>query len=129
LAPANGEPSQAVKDLLKSRSDAMSTTPDDWRLMGQEVFLQEAVLTWEPYHAHSATWEHDHCPFCSAKFMDPQFSDAHRQHIADDPAVLTQGYTTTAEHEHGRASHWVCETCFNDFRDRFEWRLVGGSDR
>jgi hypothetical protein len=40
------------------------------------------------------------------------------------PDALTEGYTTTAEHEHGDGYHWICPSCFNDFAERFEWRVV-----
>jgi hypothetical protein len=78
----------------------------DWRLGGQDRYLRGAALVWKPYHAWSETWEHDHCSFCWAKFMDPNFSDAARQLIEENPEVLTEGYTTTAEHEHGADYHW-----------------------
>ena len=102
----------------------MVTEENDWRLTGQERYLQGAALTWKRYHARSETWEHEHCAFCWAKFMDPDFSDAYRQHIAEHPDVLTEGYTTTAEHHHGADHHWICKPCFDDFAERFHWRVV-----
>ncbi len=39
--------------------------------------------------------------------------------------TLTEGYTTTADHERGDGYHWICPTCFDDFAERFEWRVVG----
>ena len=50
------------------------------------------------YRVYSETWEHDHCEFCTAKFMDADFSPEHRTFIEGHPEVLTEGYTTTAEH-------------------------------
>jgi hypothetical protein len=97
---------------------------DDWRLTGQASYLQGAALTWKRYRAWSETWEHDHCAFCWAKFMDPDFSEAHRRFIEEHPEVLTEGYATTAEHEGGADGHWVCRPCFDDFADLFEWRVV-----
>jgi len=35
--------------------------------------------------------------------------------------ILTEGYCTEDEYR------WVCGTCFEDFRERFEWRLFPGS--
>lgn len=100
---------------------------NDWRLTNQAQYLQGAALTWKRYRARGEASEHGHCAFCWAKFMDPEFSDAHRQHIADHPDVLTEGYTTTAAHSHSPAaeSHWICKPCFDDFADRFQWRIVG----
>ena len=54
--------------------------------------------------------------FCWAKFMDPDFSDAHRQHIAEHPDVLTEGYTTTASHEQGADYHWICKPLLRRLR-------------
>lgn len=102
----------------------MAAGEDDWRLTGQESGLHGAELSWKRYHAHSQTWEHEHCVFCWAKFMDPDFSEAHFQHIAEHPEVLTEGYTTTDTHAEGAAYHWICKPCFDDFAERFEWRVV-----
>ena len=96
----------------------------DWRLTNQDHHLQGAALKWKRYRVWSETWEHDHCEFCWAKFMDPDFSEDHRQYIAEHADVLTEGYTTTAEHEHGAEYHWICKPCFDDFVDRFQWRIV-----
>ena len=102
----------------------MGTEDTDWRLAGQESFLQGAHLTRKPYRAWSDTREHDHCTFCWAKFMDPNFSEGHRQHIAEHPDVLTEGYTTTASHKRGADYYWICPACFDDFAERFAWHVV-----
>lgn len=74
-------------------------------MAGQERYLQGAALIWKPYRARSETWEHDHCDFCWAKFMDPATSEAHRTFVKEHPEVLTEGYATTAEHEQGAEYH------------------------
>jgi hypothetical protein len=102
----------------------MPADKDDWRLTDQESYLNGAELTWKRYRARSETSEHEHCVFCWAKFMDPDFSETHHQYIAEHPDVLTDGYTTTASHEQGADSHWICKPCFDDFADRFAWRDV-----
>lgn len=69
---------------------------DGWRLGGQKQFLQGATLRRGPWHKPrpNSNWDHDHCAFCWATFME-----------AGDPNapgdVLTEGYTTTADHERG----------------------------
>ena len=83
------------------------TNDDDWRLMGQEKYLKGVTLSFQTYRCLRPDWDHDHCAFCSAKFME-----------ADLPDILREGYT--AENQY----HWVCPTCFDDFKDRFEWVLV-----
>jgi hypothetical protein len=93
--------------------------------MGQDSDLPAGTaLTLKRYRARSATWEHEHCLFCWAKFMDPQFSDEHRRFIQEHSDVLTEGYTTTADHERGADWHWVCPQCVEDFAEEFSWRVV-----
>jgi hypothetical protein len=72
--------------------------PDDWRRRGQEDDLPPGtVLKRTRYAARSETWEHEHCVFCFAKFMDPDYSDGHRRFIEEHPEVLTDGYATTGQ--------------------------------
>jgi hypothetical protein len=80
---------------------------NDWRLQGQETYLKCLPLWWQRYTRYSESWEHDHCEFCWAKFME-----------ADVPDVLHEGYTTE---DHDR---WICEECFEDFNDLFEWKVM-----
>jgi len=82
----------------------------DWRLHGQEKYLKGASLVRRTYRAYAKNpkWDHDHCDFCGAKFM-----------VEDHPDVLHEGYATLDDY------HWICETCFQDFRERFLWTLAG----
>ena len=77
----------------------------DWRLTNQERYLKGLALSLEPY-APSPGNDHDHCEFCWAKFMMPEWPD-----------TLHSGYTT-ADHR-----RWICSTCFEDFRDMFQWTV------
>ena len=70
----------------------------DWRLRDQERYFAGAQWVFKRYRAPSETWEYDHCEFCWAKFMDPDFSPEHQRFIGQHPEVLTEGYATTAEH-------------------------------
>jgi hypothetical protein len=81
---------------------------DDWRLQGQERYLAGKRLHWSKWTAPASnpSWDHDHCEFCWRKFMD-----------SDDPDVCREGYTTEDRYR------WICAQCFNDFRERFGWRL------
>ncbi len=81
---------------------------NDWRLTNQLAYLQGAVLSWRRYSPRPGdSWEHDHCAFCWAKFR-----------AEEDPEILHEGYATPDEY------HWVCKTCFEDFRELFEWKIV-----
>ena len=95
----------------------MGGSEGDWRLTNQESYLQGVTLIRKPYTAYSETWEHDHCSFCWAKFMDA--NDPER-----DPEALSEGYATTAEHASGADYHWVCPACFDDFVELFGWHVA-----
>ena len=93
--------------------------------MGQENVLPPGtVLTLERYRARDETSEHAHCVFCFTKFMDPDFSAEHRRFVETHSEVLTEGYTTTAQHERAANHRWVCPTCVKDFADEFSWAVV-----
>ena len=89
-----------MKSMTKARED-------DWRPTGQEKYLQGVTLFHRQYTRWSENWDHDHCSFCMAKSM-----------VEHHPDVLNEGYCTED------AYRWVCEQCFEDFKERFEW-VVG----
>lgn len=84
---------------------------DDWRLRGQQDYLLGATLQRKAYRMWSEKWDHDHCEFCWAKFLDPtaKFSDpkaaAWLAHAIEDPEILT---------------------CVRDFARRFGWTVQDG---
>ncbi len=84
----------------------MQIQNDDWRRQGQERFLSGVKLIASVYQPYRQGWEHDHCEFCGAKFSIMGKND------------MKQGYRT----EDGY--HWICNQCFNDFKDEFEWILL-----
>jgi hypothetical protein len=81
----------------------------DWRLHGQERFLQGVTLVRRDYrvHAQDTKWDHDHCAFCWAKFMVEQRAD-----------TASAGYATIDD------ATWICDTCYRDFKVRFGWSLA-----
>ena len=78
---------------------------DDWRLMGQERFLNGVTLYFRTWRTSRPAWDHDHCAFCGEKFSDTI------------PDTLREGYATADQY------HWVCVRCFADFRQTFEWTV------
>jgi hypothetical protein len=82
------------------------TKDSDWRLRGQQKYLQDASLLHRPFQSYDGR-DHEHCAFCWAKFM-----------VEDYPKVLHSGYCTPDLH------HWICEACFQDFREKFGWQLI-----
>jgi hypothetical protein len=79
----------------------------DWRLQGQERYLQGAALEKLSYSPSHQDWDHDHCEFCGAKFAGKDTLDA-----------AHEGFTTSDR------CRWICSTCFGDFRVRFGWSLI-----
>ncbi len=82
---------------------------NDWRLFNQEKYLKGVTLILRKYRRYpkNPDWDHDHCEFCMAKFMTEDFPD-----------VLHVGYATRDEY------HWICEPCFEDFKERFNWVVI-----
>ena len=77
---------------------------EGWRLFGQEKYLQNETLTfkkWTPRHKDN---DHDHCAFCFEKISNIQ-------------NTLNYGYVTT------NGQTWICEKCFNDFKEKFNWQV------
>lgn len=85
---------------------------NDWRLQGQERYLGGATLRRRNYRRPrgNRSWDHDHCEFCWAKFM-----------VEDVPGVHHEGYNTRDQYR------WICDDCFNDFREMFEWTVEEGA--
>lgn len=87
-------------------------TGDDWRLTTQARFLSGVGLHWRAWSPARSVdphggWDHDHCAFCMVHFGDHVFED--------DPNTQLAGYTTDDGY------HWICERCFEDFKDQFRW--------
>lgn len=77
---------------------------NDWRLMGQEKFLEGKTLVQKPYVIRKPRWEHDHCEFCMERIDE----------------TVKNAYCTEDEY------HWVCQKCFNDFKEVFKWKTISG---
>jgi hypothetical protein len=80
---------------------------DDPRLRNQEKYLKGALLAYRRWKRPKPTWDHDHCEFCWAEFMEEPYPD-----------TLQEGYCTLD----GR--YWICSECFQDFREMFGWTVV-----
>lgn len=45
----------------------------------------------------------------------------------DVPDALREGYDAQGTGPQGRTDyHWVCADCTRDFKERFDWTIVGG---
>lgn len=76
---------------------------EDWRLQGQEKYLQGKTFIFKRIFVKG----HDHCEFCWETFYQNEDKNA---------------YTTLDGH------HIVCETCFNDFKEEFQFRIFSKDD-
>ena len=74
---------------------------NDWRIMNQVAYLYHKKLKQIPYIPYNKHWTHDHCSFCR-EIIDTSTKDA---------------YCTLDEY------HWICQNCFEDFREMFQWEL------
>lgn len=77
----------------------------DWRLTNQDKYLKEEKITFKMYVNRCTKTDHDHCEFCMERFGDSIFD-------------LHQGYCTENDY------HWICEKCYEDFKEQFQWIVV-----
>ena len=77
---------------------------NDWRLNNQMEYLYKSELRYSTFMEDERN-DHEHCEFCWAKF-------------SDEPEDLHNGYCTLDGYR------WICEECYNDFKDMFKWKLV-----
>ena len=77
---------------------------NDWRLTNQMNYLYKKKLIKGRYVPYREDWNHDHCAFCSER-------------IDEDTMVV---YSTEDRY------HWICQECYKDFKDMFDWTVVDG---
>ena len=95
----------ASEKPLKVSMRASAVMDNDWRLNGQEAYLQREKLVKVDFRKLQDKNDHDHCAFCWARFSN----------LEDD---LYQGYMTLD------GNHIICDECFQDFKRRFKWRVT-----
>jgi hypothetical protein len=82
---------------------------DDWRIRNQDSYLQGVRLHRTTFVSPTPSWDHEHCDFCWAKFME-----------VGVPGTLHEGYTHNMEFR----QVWICDSCFSDFKERFAWTVI-----
>ena len=80
---------------------------DDWRLANPQEYLKGLTFSWKKYTRYREGWDHDHCEFCRAKFMETAGKD-----------ILTEGYVSTDNYR------WICKSCFDDFKEMFQFKIL-----
>ena len=78
----------------------------DWRLTNQMNYLFQKKLLKQKYKPFREEWNHDHCEFCSQRI----------------DSSLPYAYTTEDNY------YWICPECYCDFKDMFEWDVVGKTE-
>ena len=79
---------------------------NDPRLETDNSFLAQFHWKWKKWSQTRENWDHDHCEFCGAKFMN-----------ANGPNILHEGYATPDDY------YWICSNCFNDFKQLYNWQM------
>ena len=79
---------------------------EDWRLKNGGEYLKGLSWSWKAYKAYRDNWDHDHCELCMAKFTEGSENNAND---------LAEGYSANNNYR------WICEGCFNDFKDLYRW--------
>ncbi|MFZ2269319.1 MAG: hypothetical protein WAV95_17225 [Azonexus sp.] len=90
---------------IENLDETMRET-NDWRLTNQATYLKGVALVRRSYAAAHEGNDHDHCEFCFSKFM-----------VDGLCGTLSAGYATLD------GARWICEACYSDFADLFDWRL------
>ena len=84
---------------------------DDWRLVQYNGHLDNKVFKYAEFKS-TVQNDHEHCEFCWKKISDcPNFNEE-----SD-----TDGYYTM--NEKAKQTNWVCKRCFEEFRNRFTFKL------
>lgn len=93
---------------------------EDWRNRGQEDYLLEVPLIHKRFKSKLPKIltpdddprkynDHEHCDFCWHTFMED---------CKGKDNCSTEGYCTLDE------KIWICEVCFQDFKENFNWTVV-----
>ena len=81
----------------------MTIKDDDWRLRGQEKYMMNMKFHFATYPVDEDETEHDHCEFCWQK-------------IGYGNDAIKEGYVSSDNYR------WVCENCFSDFKEKFNFK-------
>ena len=93
---------RSKKPWLPDISNDIGTWRDDWRLMGQEGYLMDKVLVHRIFDRSLCVLDFDQCDFCHKVF------DKNPDHPL--PAYFQPDQKL-----------WICEECYEDFKDHFHW--------
>ena len=91
----------------------MNESNTDWRLTGQEKYIEGIQLRFVEFRKRVGRedWDHEHCEFCWQKIVE------RADMVKYDAEVICEAYCNEFE------NRWICPTCFRDFHERFGWQL------
>lgn len=102
----------------------------DWRYDNLKR-LHGATFHFAAYARPSEQWDHDHCCGCMAKFADFEGADIlHEGYVYAKPSGDTleppgiDHHCIPAPIVNGTSLHWVCASCFADFRAILDFHLA-----
>ena len=78
------------------------TWREDWRITGQESYLKGKHLHHMRFSRSFCTEDYDQCEFCWRVFD---------KDIVNPEMAYFDG------------KHWICEECYKDFKDYFQWTV------
>ena len=94
-----------IRHVLPDPAQWIGTWRDDWRVMGQEGYLMNKMLQHRVFdRSLCKPPDFDQCDFCFALFDK-------------DPYHSKIAYFEPIEQV------WICEKCFEDFKDHFHWTV------
>ena len=73
----------------------------DWRITNQKKYLDGAELI--SVDTTQMESDHEHCVFCWEKVL--------------------KGDKESKFYATPNLKHWICENCFNDFKNEFKWTI------
>lgn len=79
---------------------------DDWRLKGYKGIFSGKKFTFQEFHSSSKN-DHEHCEFCWKKITDLSIEETEKS-----------GYVYYDEKS--KQSHWICQSCFNEFKEKLD---------
>ena len=92
--------------IQNNKEVIMKNKKNDWRLSRDQIkYLKDEKLLNISFEKWSETWDHEHCEFCWAKF-------------SEFDGDLKKGYCTLDKKK------WICNECFNDFKEMFNWKTA-----
>lgn len=107
--------SQKLNVPLKAKyqqEDKKEPETKDWRILNYDGHLNNKTFTYAEFKS-TAKNDHEHCEFCWKKITDLDIPN--EECDRDGYYILNENTNQT---------NWICKKCFEDFKDRFNFKQV-----